>query len=242
MPRPRVGDSASDQDIYESRSTASHKVGTRGFLDDGRVYYYSRIGAADLDPGKLAMAEVIAATQANLAVTATTVGSKVVNVTPGAVTHNANVFAEGYLCVNDVAGEGHTYKIRNHPAIASATAFDLTLYDEIQVALTASSQVTLVKNPWADVVVAAAGKVHMAVGIPQVALTAAEYGWIQTWGVTCGLDNAATAIGDSLQSGTDEGKIEVGAEGAGTLGALIGVQLYTGVDTEYYPKFLQIAP
>jgi len=230
----------SPQSIYDSSSTQYHNVGTRGQMSDGRVFYYARNGAVDLDPGKLVHTPVIAATEANLAVTATAVGQKVVNVTPGAITFTANQLAEGYLCVNDVDGEGYTYKIREHPAVASSQAFDMTLYDDIKVALTANSQVTMLRNLWADVVESTTTQTFFKAGVPITTITASEYGWVQTWGVCGAWDDELTAIGSMVTGGTGTaGQIE-----AADLIAeqLIGIQLYTGVATEYYPKFLTIAP
>jgi hypothetical protein len=243
MANPRLPNGlGSPQSIYQTSTTAWHKVGQKGFFDDGRVFYYARNSGAALAPGKLAMAEIIVANQTNLAVTATGIGETVVNVTPGATAWSANDFAEGYMCVNDVDSEGYTYKIASHAAITASTAFNLTLYDPLVVALTANSQVTLSKNPWQDPVIAAANQAHFAVGVPTCTIalgsTTKNYGWIQTWGVCAGWDDAATAIGAGITSGTTAGQIEIN----GTTDQPIGVQLFTGVATEYYPKFLTIAP
>jgi hypothetical protein len=111
------------------------------------------------------------------------------------------------------------------------------------VALTTSSEVCVQKNQFADLVIAAAGHVHGAAGIPQmlvpVGTTAAPtFFWVQTWGVTAGWDDAATAVGAALQSGTTAGQLEV-ADGAAQL---VGTQLIVGVDTEYRTKSLTIMP
>lgn len=237
MPRPRVGDSTSDQDIFESSASAKHKVGQRAFLDDGRVFYYTRAGAADLSPGQLCQAEDMAATALDKAVTATAIGSNVVNVTPGSVSHNANVFGEGYLCVNDDVGEGYTYKIRSHPAMSGGSALDFTLYDNIQVALTTASTVTLTKNPWADVVIAGAAQDHLSVGVPNATITAAQYGWTQTWGVASVWADGTAAQGVNLASGAVAGQTEIN----GTTDQSIGTTMTAQVDQDYRPVFLNIA-
>lgn len=234
-----TGGGSSNQSIFQETSAARHPVGTRACLPDGRVFYYSKNGAGALGPGKLAMAEVITAEFANQAVAAAAAVSETsATVTLGATAVTLNEYADGYLVINDAAGEGHTYKIRTHPVAAGAASCVLDLYDGIKVALTTSSQYTLVKNPWGDVVVAAAGHVHQAVGVAPIDVTAAYFFWMQTWGVCAVWDDAATAIGAPLQSGTTEGQVEVN-DGAG---GLLGTQLYTGVASEYYPKFLTIAP
>lgn len=235
------------QGIWETRTDPVVRVGTRASLDDGRVFYYARNSGIAIVAGQLLMSEIVSGDMDNLAVTATGVGEKVVNVTPaGTKTFAQNDLEGGYLVVNDVDGEGITYKIAGNPATSAATAFDVTLIDGIAVALTANSQVTVLKNPWMDVVIAAAAKAHMPAGVSQVAVgagsTTPQYFWCQTWGVSAGWDDAATAIGSPLQSGTTAGQFEIAAEGAGALGWTVGVQLFTGVATEYYPKFLTVAP
>lgn len=240
-----TGGGPANQSIYEVTTEPRHAIGTRGVLPDGRVFRYaSSKDAAAIPKGQLAMAEVIPAAQANdNPSAAAALGALEVSITLSASqTHAKDDFANGYLIVNDAAGEGETYAIKGSTAVAAGTAITVTLFDEIREALTTSSEVTLMKNPWQHVDLAAAGHVHMAVGVPQVTIpigsTDTQYAWVQTWGVCAGWDDAATAIGAVLQSGTTAGQFEVG-DGAAQP---VGVQLYTGVATEYYPKFLTIAP
>ena len=241
---------ASNQTIREAVTSPRHDVGTRGQTSDGRVFYYARSkntnadAANTLSAGQLAMSEVILAAHTNLAVPdAVAVGATSVAVTlGGSESLVKDDYQGGYLVINDVAGEGRTYRISGNAATSSSTAATFDLSDEIETALTTSSQATVLKNPWADVVLAAAGHAHFACGVPQFEVPAgntnAQYFWAQTWGISAVEDDAATAIGAVLQSGTTAGQVEVG-DGAAQP---IGVQLFTGVATEYYPKFLTIAP
>ena len=238
------GGNPSNQSIYVSATSPRHRVGTRGVLHGGRVFYYGQAGSgAALEPGKRMQAETIPATRANLAVTAAVaIGGTQVSVTLGALAAAADDYKDGFLHVNDVDGEGFTYLIKSNPAIGSGATGVFTLYDGVAVAFTTNTQVTLQKNPWKDIVIGAGAATNLTVGVPATNIPASSYGWIQTWGPVAGWDSAATAIGDSIATSGTAGKWAVGAEGAGTLGAVFGVQLYTGVDTEYYPKFLMIAP
>lgn len=245
MANPRLPNGlGSPQSIYETSTTAWHKVGQRGFFDDGRVFYYARNSAAAAAiRGQLVMAELVNIASTDNTVLAAAIGATTVNVTPVAVTAAKNDFAEGYLCINDGVGEGYTYKIASHPAIVASTAFDMELYDPIVVALeAATSLVTFCKNPWADIVIAAANQAQLAVGIPAgtiaIGSTTKNYGWVQTWGVCAGWDDDTTAIGAGLTSGTTAGEIEIVA----ATDDQIGVQLFTGADGDYMPKFLKIAP
>jgi len=237
---------ASNQSIYEVTASPRHRVGTRAQTSDGRTFYYARTqDAAALAPGKLIMSEVVVANNANINPSAAAaVGATSVALTLGGSStyDETSDFEGGYLVVNDATGEGRVYSINYNSTVSAGTALTVYLDDAIETALTTSSEVTLVKNPWADVVIAAAGHVHFAAGVPLVTVGSAasvpQFFWAQTWGV-CGVwDDAATAIGAVLQSGTTAGQVEVG-DGAAQP---VGVQLYTGVDGEYYPKFLTIAP
>jgi hypothetical protein len=237
-----LGGGASNQSIHQTSSAARHPVGTMGQLPDGRTYFYAENGGTALAPGKLVMAEVIPSTRANLAVVAAVAaGGTSVTVTLGALLATANDYAEGYLHVNDVDGEGITYKIRSHPAADSGANVVIELYDPIITALTTSSQVTLQKNPYKKVVIAAAGKVHQPVGVAPIPVPANEYAWLLTNGPQAAwADATSIAIGDALQSGTTAGQVELATEGAGTMGGQIGINLYTTVDTEYYPVWFTI--
>lgn len=243
-----TGGGVSPQAITEVVSgfeAARHPVGTRAQLPDGRVFYYTRNSSTALDPGKLTMAEVTTSDFANQAVAvAAAANATSVRVTLGATAVTYDEYAEGYLVINDAAGEGHQYKIRGHIAASGAAAVTLELYDGIQVALTTSSQYTLQKNLWADAVVAAAGHAHFANGVPNMTVSVGTadvptFFWNQTWGVCPVWDLTTTAIGSALESGdTNAGQVAINDGTA----QHIGVQLYAGVLTEYYPKFLTIAP
>ena len=236
------GGRTSGQSIYQTSTVPKHRVGTRGVLMGGRSFYYGKAASsAALDPGKRMQAEVIPATRANLAVTAAVaVGGTSVSITLGALLAAADDYQDGMMFVNDVDGEGHAYLIKTNPAIGSGATGVFTLYDGVAVALTTNSQVTLMKNPWKDIIIGAGAATNMTVGVPCVSIPASSYGWIQTWGPAAGWDSAATAIGSGISVSATAGKFA--AQGGAAAEAIFGVQLYTGVDTEYYPKFLMIAP
>lgn len=228
----------SAQGIWDESEDPQYAVGTRGSLEDGRVFYYAKNAGTALVAGNLVMSEVITAQFEDLAVDTHVVGDTTINITTGTTAVTANEYAGGYLCVIDDTGEGLTYKIASHPAVAATTAGAFAIVDPINVAFAAGTTVCLVKNPWQDVVIAGSGHVHMACGVPQMAVTANYYFWCQTWGVTCAWQDAATAIGAALQSGTTAGQVEVNDGAAQYLGTV----LYTGTIGENQPVFLQIAP
>jgi hypothetical protein len=231
----------SPQSIYESSTVQYHPIGSRGGLDDGRVFYYARNGAADILPGKLVMSEVITDQFDDMALPTDgfVAGEKSCTLTLGSTAVTENEYADGYVIVSDGTGEGHTYKIAGHLAGLATADVVFTLYDEVKVSSVAATQAVLAKNLWADVVIAAAGHVHVAVGVPQTTITAAEYGWVQTWGVSAVWDDATTAVGQTLQSGATAGQVEIGDGTAQVLGTAMSTA--TAAE-DYTPKLLTIAP
>ena len=109
-----------DEKITSTSEDLGLVIGTRMVLPDGRVFRYAFTdGAAPAGQGVQSSAAV-ANHDSDLAVaSAAAVGDKSVSVTLGGTAAAEDLYAEGYLFVNDVEGEGHVYKIRQHDAIGS---------------------------------------------------------------------------------------------------------------------------
>ena len=110
--------------------------------------------------------------------------------------------------------------------------------DPIITALTTSSEVTLIANQYNGVIIHAATETGVPVGVSVKAVTASQFGWIQTRGtVSCLSDATVTTTGDGVAaSATTDGANTVGT---GVLSP-IGYALTAGVSTEYRPIFLTI--
>ncbi len=245
------GGGPSGQSIYEERTAAAHPVGTRAVLPDGRVYYYAINRGTALGAGVVTKAAEISVDFDDLATNTAAVGDTSVNVTPvGTATYAANELAGGYLSINSgTTGAGMQYTIKSHAATAAATAFDLNIWGQVEVVFNANTTATVVPNPWSECVIADADETHLVNGVTPIAVTAGTdaapyYFWAQTWGVATVLaDAAGIAIGQSVQTGTGTaGAFEAAAEGVGTIPQVVGVNLFTTVDADYMPVFLQIAP
>lgn len=223
------------QDIRAISSTKQQTLGTVGVTRDGRIYRYTRAGGVTLDPGKITVAATVDTNVTNKAVTvAAAIGSKSVSFTAGS-TVTANDYVDGTLNVNDAAGEGISYLVAGHLTTAAQV---VSLAEPIAVALTTSSEVTLTKNPWADTLISIADQLDMAVGIPNVSITNAYYGWTQTRGICAALADETIAIGQNVTIGSSTvGAVEA-ADAAGEQN--VGVAIVAGVDTEYRDIFLQI--
>jgi len=229
----------SAQEPYTESSIQQHKLGSMGITDDGRIFRYVKAGGTALVPGKLQQGPAITANHQNVAVaSAAAIGATTVTVTLGATAATANQYQEGLLVINDVTGEGYTYKIKSNPAADASASLTLTLEDPIAVALTTSSEACLIPNTWNGVIVHPTTPTNAAVGVPLKAITAAYFGWVQSHGpVSCLNGDANLTVGSAISpSNATAGAVENGVIAQG----FVGQALQAGVDTEYRTVFLTI--
>lgn len=197
------------QDSFTSSTTQMHPLGTRAYTADGRRFRYSQIGGVDTVAGTLLQSA--AQVTAHLANTppAVAIGAKSFTYTPGAATGAANLYAEGYLQVDTTPGNGYTYQVSGHGAIASATAFTLYLVDPIQIALTTSSRVGLGTNPYKNIIITPTTNTAAVQGVAPCVIATTAYGWLQTWGPASTLINGTPAItAPVVNSATTAGAVD----------------------------------
>lgn len=191
----RLLDGSSDTNPYGTSLTQLFPIGTK-LVQGDRTWRYTKNGAVGLIAGAVlqSAATLHADADDDIVVGATAAaGTYAVTLTSSAnLACAANTYREGYLFVNDEVGEGHAYKIKSHAALAGTANTIFYLYDPIVVALTTSSQVGLVKNPYADVVAFAASRT--AIGIAPRAVTAAHFFWMQTGGPAAVIASAAITV------------------------------------------------
>ncbi len=246
-PRPRIGSGhASQQGIWDITTDAEVNVGTRATLDDGRVFFYARNSGIALIAGDLVQSEAADANMDDLTTDTHAAGSTIVKVTPiTGSTPGANDYAEGYLSEQSAvaAGSGITYKIRSHPAVVDATAFEVTIYDGLHIAFSSAAKTTISKNPWMDTVIMGANGTDLCVGVVPVIVDAGSstpfYYWCQTWGVASVAADSNSNVGDALMRATaTAGQTLIAVAGD----QVIGVGYTLGVDGAWTQVYLQIAP
>ena len=197
-----IGDA--DPDPFSESSTQLFSLGTELKYAD-RIYKYSGIGSASVTAGKLLQTKVAVANHRDIAVqTAASAGDTSVIVTLGSTAATANQYAEGYLHVNDVAGQGQLLKIKSHSAADASANLTLTLDDKLKTALSTSTKVDLISNIYNDLVVSTGGvgastntskiETGPVVGVTTIDMTADYYGWIQVSGPCSVLYNHATLM------------------------------------------------
>lgn len=185
-------------------------IGSKLTLADGRIFRYALNGATGLAVGVVAQAAVPLTNHRNMDVTAGTVaGDTEITVTLGATAVTENQYANGYVHIDAGTGNGHTYQIKSHPAADSAATLKLTLWDPLVLAI-ASGKATITPNRYRAVVVTPVTTATAArVGVTPRAITAAHYGWLQTWGPASVLTVGTLVIGDHCVSptGTSAGAV-----------------------------------
>jgi len=221
----------SPQDIFEVSTVQETDLGAKVVSSDGRSFRYVKAGAVALVAGKLQQAPAIVANHQNVAVAAVaSAGTKEVTVTLGATAATVNQYAGGLLVINDVDGQGFSYTIKSHPAAGSSASLVVKIDEEIQVALTTSSQASLIANLYNGVIVNPTTATNVPVGVAIANIAAGSFGWIQTQGAVSCLNDSGTAVGLGLApSGSVAGAL---ATVAATTNQVASA-LQAGVDTEY---------
>lgn len=233
-------------DNFQNSTTQFHPLGTRGVTRDGRVFRYCKAGASDLVAGNVIQSSAILTTHLGLTAVAAPIGTTSLVATPGATAAAANYYAEGYLGVDTTPGNGWQYAIEGHAAITASTAFTLNLRkdDAVQIAFTSATRYGLIANPYRDVIqFPATTATGTLVGVAQQVITAASFGWIQTWGLGSALITGTPALGAEVMTpGTAAGAAQV-VVAAGTLivAQMIGHMAQVGVDGKNNFVFLRIA-
>jgi hypothetical protein len=212
------------------------KLGALATTGDGRYFRYSTAGAVALVPGTLQQASAEVTGSQNLGVAAAAIGATSVTTTSN-VTCAANDFAGGYLIVTVTPGQGYQYQIVSHAAASSAPV-TLNLADPIVVALTTSSKIDLVANPYKGVVINPTTATSCPVGVAVAATPISYYGWLQVRGVSAVLADGTVTVGTELVASNGT---------AGAVEALTGVQAIVGTavtgiaTTEYGAVNLKLA-
>lgn len=202
-------------------SDPQSELGEKIVTSDGREFTYVSVGGTSLVVGDLIQSQAENTADTNLAVAAAAIGDLEI-VTTTTVTVLANEYAGGYFVVAITPGLGQLFRIRSHPA-ATAAALTVQLEDPIQVALTTTSRLDLVHNPYALVIQNPAAATGCPVGVAVNNITNARFGWIQTGGIAAVLDDGGVSVGTQVvASNGTAGAVE---DVASTTQAIVGTAL-----------------
>jgi hypothetical protein len=187
----------SAQGIYAESATQNYEIGSKLRTRDGRTFRYCLNGAVALVAGYMTQGPAVVANYTEEVQTgyANAIGSTSGNVliTTGA-TPAANLFKDGWMLVNKGAGIGQIRKILTSGS--HATIIALTWEGGLEVATTATSEITLIQNPRKSVIVMpVTTPTNIPTGIPLIGVTAAYYFWAQVGGpAPCIVDTGETVV------------------------------------------------
>ncbi len=212
-------------------------------LPGGEAFVYARAGALDLASGKLMQAPVVVTTHIKdlaLAVAAA-IGDTAISVTNSAVALTKDYYTEGYMFINDGAGESQTLKIKSNDADASGAATVVVTVEEgdaLHTALVvATTKIGLRKHECDGVLVAPTTVTGPVVGVSVCPVTATYYCWLLKVGLQAVLTNGTVILGLAVdRSATTPGAVDVyPLNSVDTSGqqAMLGTVYSVGATTEY---------
>ena len=227
------------QPIFSSSSTPAHTPGELVCMSGGRKFRYVKNGAVALVAGNMIQAPAEIAHHYGMTPAAAAIGATTVTVTPGATGGAANLYSGGWLVIDTTPGEGYMYPVDSHPAITASVAFTVTLGAPLQVALTTSSRVTLVPNPYQNVIQAPVTTLtNTVIGAAVFPIAAGEYGWVQSGGPAAVLVKGTPGPGLAVMvPGSVAGGVVVDG---GAAAQVVGFMMVTGVDAKILPVLLII--
>lgn len=220
--------------LRTDEAVATHNLGDLLLAHDGRKFRYALAGGTALVVGNLQQAAAEDTVDQNITPTAASIGALSV-VTSSTMTVTANQYAQGWMIVSVTPGVGYQYAIAGHAAYTAAAA-TFELLDPIQVALTTTSRVDFVSNPYRSVIVNPITATSCPAGVAVNNITASQYGWIQTGGVATILADGVQVVGAGVvASNLIAGAIE---DVASTTQAIVGTCVTGIADTEYGAVYL----
>ena len=245
--------------MEKSTSTSKERrLGTRLVLPDGRVFYYGYTGEA-ITAGKVAMQKATASDHIKdlaiaAAVAANASGIGAITVTNGGSTAisgsayytgirgDVGDYEDGYLFVNDAAGEGQLFPIWRHSAAATSATLTIDLFenDFVATALTTSSEVGLAKSIYNAAEIWDVNDIDgPVVGVPARDIASGSYGWFQTAGPAAVLTTGTVVVGKHVMTGETDGAMVVIADDS-SAEFLIGGVINVAAASEYSLVDLQI--
>ncbi len=229
-------------------------VGQRFDLSDGREVVLVQNAGTAITAGTLVQGPAIVANHQTLAVTAFTPYSANGNqpaqasITLGATSVSSNEYAGGFAVVSAGAGIGQTLKIASHKSALAGASVVITFEDAPVIALTVTSKVNLILNPFGSdkgatkdangVIINPIVATGSVIGVTLYDIGAstasqASYGLVQTKGAVSCLNEGGTAVGlDVMASTVTAGAVEtyaVNTTSGATTGNRVGVSTQVGV-------------
>lgn len=185
------------QNVYQTSTSPSFKVGERAATPDGREWVYVQNVTGTLAKGNVAIQAAVVAV--DTVSSSTDALGRIVYITKASAGWTVGAYADDIVVVDDGTGKGQTAKIKGN------TADTLELYPETALATALSvvdSDITIVR-PAHTTIAAVTSKVQGAVGIAQTAFANNDYGWLLTNGDGVVLAGDTLVVGAGFSTGDD---------------------------------------
>jgi len=219
-------------DPYTSGASQLFPLGSR-LLYGNTVYRYGRLGSGAVTAGKCVTHAASIAHHFDLTPTAgVAAGETAISVETAGTDITLNQYANGYLYINDAAGEGQMLRIQSNPAHdhSSDPSIVITCYDDLATAITTSSRVTLIADPSSALIGQAATTTGATMGVTVVDIAATHYGWFAVSGPATVLTSGTLVVGNHA---VPLGAVGAVGPAAGDVIQVIGVVMIVNVTTDY---------
>jgi len=219
-------------DPFTSGLSELFPLGSR-LLYGNTVYAYGRLAATAVTAGKCVTHAGSIAHHFDLTPTAgVAAGETAISVETAGTDITLNQYANGYLYVNDAAGEGQMLRIKSNPAHdhSADPSIVITCYDDLATAITTSSRVTLIPDPRSGLIGQAATTTGATLGVTVVDMAASAYGWFAVSGPATVLTSGTLVVGNHA---VPLGAVGAVGPAAGDVIQVIGVVMIVNVTTDY---------
>src|SRR3990167_9316886 len=181
-------------------------LGKQLILEDGRKFRFARCNTPATVIGDVLAGPTPLSTDASMACAAGAVNDRIITFTHGAATSVINFFAEGYANISLAPGAGQIYRIASHAAVQSAVAGDIVSLapgHALRVALTTTSDLTLVNNIYDGVIQQPATPLGALCGIAITAIAAEAAGALSSgWVLSAASTVSGNPVGCLITGGT----------------------------------------
>ena len=219
-------------DPFTSGLTQLFPLGSR-LLYGNTVYAYGRLAAVAVTAGKCVTHAASIAHHFDLTPTAgVAAGETAISVETAGTDITLNQYANGYLYVNDAAGEGQMLRIKSNPAHdhSADPSIVITCYDDLATAITTSSRITLIPDPRSALIGQAATTTGATMGVTVVDMAASAYGWFAVSGPATVLTSGTLVVGNHA---VPLGAVGAVGPAAGDVIQVIGTVMIVNVTTDY---------
>ena len=212
MPQVYFGPYSERNNTYASEGNANigrFPLGHTLILPDGREYKFTLNDATAEVAGNVYQSVAALTGHTNRPVTvAAAVGATEIAVSITTTVAAADIYAEGLVHINDVTGEGYSYRIRRAMAAGTAHASassvgvltaKLEPGDSVQVALDTTSEATLTRNRYHQALIHQSPPTAQVTGVSPGVAAADRFYWSQTKGFAAVLANLTLLAGLSVQ-------------------------------------------